>query len=86
MNGDGDEILVAAEGPLKKKLLGIKEYGQRYKLHNELHVGACQQISAPTQISHLVVVCGNDQAGHERKLIAQLCERYGVTPPTLHAN
>ena len=86
MNGDGDEILVTAEGPLKKKLLGIKEYGLRYKLHNELHVGACQQISAPTQISHLVVVCGNDQAEHERKLIAQLCERYGVTPPTLHAN
>lgn len=69
-----------------RKLLGIDEHPQRFKLHNELHVGSCQQIEAPTQISHLVVLCGSDQATAERALVGQLCERYGVTPPTPHSN
>ncbi|NOY62857.1 MAG: DUF3422 domain-containing protein [Gammaproteobacteria bacterium] len=72
--------------PIQNKLLGITEYQQRFKLHNELHVGACEQIEAPTQISHLVLLCGNHQADNERQLITQLCERYGVAPPTPQDN
>ena len=72
--------------PLKRKVLGINEHDQRFKLHDELHVGACELIKAPAHISHLVLLCGNNKADHERVLIAQLCERYGVMPPTLHNN
>ena len=71
-----------ASGPLIKKLLGLAEHDQRFKLHNELHVGAVEFLDAPTQISHLTLLSSNDQAELERKLLTQLCERYGVTPPT----
>lgn len=80
------QSLAEATGPLKNKLLGLAEHEKRFKLHNELHAGAVELLEAPTQISHLVLICDNDQADYERSLIAQLCERYGVTPPTLHSN
>jgi len=80
------QSLAEAAAPLKNKLLGVAEHSQRFKLHNELHAGAVELLDAPTQISHLVVLCDNDLAGLERSLIAQLCERYGVTPPTLHGD
>ncbi len=78
------QSLAEATGPLKNKLLGLAEHEKRFKLHNELHAGAVELLEAPTQISHLVLICDNGQADYERSLIAQLCERYGVTPPTLH--
>lgn len=80
------QSLAEANSPLKKKLLGLPEHAQRYKLHSELHAGAIELLETPTQLSHLVLLCNNDQATQERSLIAQLCERYGVTPPTLHSN
>ncbi len=80
------QSLAEAAAPLKNKLLGLAEHDQRFKLHNELHAGAVELLEAPTQISHLVLLCDNDLAGRERSCIAQLCERYGVTPPTLHNN
>ncbi len=88
MNGESSvsQSLADAAAPLKKKLLGLAEHNQRYKLHNELHAGAVELLEAPTQISHLVLLCDNDLSGLERGCIAQLCERYGVAPPTLHNN
>lgn len=70
----------------QKKLLGLAEHEQRFKLHNELHVGAAEFLEAPTQISHLTLLSKNDQAAAERTLLAELCERYGVTPPAEHSN
>ncbi len=86
MNGEptASQSLAEAAEPLKKKMLGISEHSQRFKLHNELHAGAVELLEAPTQISHLVLLCDNDLAGLERSCIAQLCERYGVAPPALH--
>ena len=88
MNGDinSSGVVAASSRPLKKKLLGLDEHGQRLKLHNELHAGAVELLEAPTKVSHIVLLCDNDQADHERSLISQLCERYGVAPPTLHTN
>ena len=80
------QSLTDAIGPFKNKLLGLAEHEQRFKLHYDLHAGAVESLEAPAQISHLVLLCDNDQAGHERSLIAQLCERYDVAPPTLHSN
>ena len=76
----------AKPSPLKNKLLGITEHEQRFKLHSELHVGAIELLEAPAHISHLVLLSDNDQTELERKLITQLCDRYGVTPPTLHSS
>ncbi len=86
MNGEltASQSLAEAAEPLRKKMLGIPEHRQRFKLHNELHAGAVELLEAPTQISHLVLLCDNDLAGFERHCIAQLCERYGVAPPVLH--
>jgi len=76
------QSLVETAVPSKNKVLGLAEHDQRFKLHNELHTGAVELLEAPTQISHLVLLCGNDQADYERDCIARLCERYGITPPT----
>ncbi len=72
--------------PLEKKLLGITEHPKRFKLHNELHIGAYEQIIAPTQISQLVLLSDNDQAAQERRRIAQLCERYDIAPPSQNSD
>ena len=68
--------------PLKNKVMGVAEHGQRYRLQNELHAGAVELLGAPTQLSQLVLLSDNDEADHERALITQLCELYDVTPPT----
>ncbi|MBN4073825.1 DUF3422 domain-containing protein [bacterium AH-315-E07] len=80
------QSLAEANSLLKKTLVGLPEHEQRFKLHSELHTGAVDSLNAPTQLSHLALLCGNDQVENERRLIAQLCEHYGVTPPTQHSN
>jgi uncharacterized membrane-anchored protein len=84
-NHSSHDIAVSIS-PLKNKLFGLTEHEQRFKLHAELHSGHNEPIEIPLQVSHLVLLCESDQAVHERNLIAQLCERYGVTPPTLQCN
>jgi len=83
---NSSQSLTGLNGRLKNKLLGLDEHEQRLKLHNELHTGAIDLLEAPTKVSHIVLLCDNDQADHERSLITQLCERYDVAPPTLHTN
>jgi len=77
--------LVEGGTQLKKKLLGISEYNQRLKLHNDMRVSTSELISAPTQISHIVLISDSNLIDQERRLIAQLCERYEVTPPTIYS-
>ncbi|MDH5300189.1 MAG: DUF3422 domain-containing protein [Gammaproteobacteria bacterium] len=75
--------VVSGEGLVPgRTLLGVAEHSQRYGLQNELHVGAVELLSAPVQISHLALLCHSGRADDERKLIAELCERFGVSPPT----
>ncbi len=85
MTRDPSETLAQADQPLEKKLLGILEHDQRLKLHNELHVGTRETLSAPTQLSHLVLICNSNLADEERRLLAQLCQRYDVTPPSMQS-
>lgn len=70
----------------KKLLLGLAENQQRFKLQNELHAGAVEMLEAPIQISHLVLLNDNKEVENERRLIAQLCHRYGAEPPTADTN
>jgi len=85
MTQDSSETLAQADQPLEKKLLGILEHDQRLKLHNELHVGTRETLAAPTQLSHLVLICNSNLADEERRLLAQLCQRYDVTPPSMQS-
>ncbi len=67
--------------PLHKKVVGIMEHHSRFKLQSELHMGPCELLEAPTQVSHLALLVGSDEARHEHRMITQLCDHYSVTPP-----
>jgi len=67
---------------LNSKVLGIPEYTDRIKLQNELHAGPCELLTAPAQVSHLALFSDISNASEELRLITQLCNHYGVTPPT----
>ncbi len=71
--------------PLRSSVVGVPEHPLRFTLHNELHAGPYELLAAPVQASHLALLCGNDATDEERRLIAQLCDRYGVNPPASHA-
>ncbi|MDP1557424.1 MAG: DUF3422 domain-containing protein [Nitrosomonas sp.] len=71
---------------LKKELLGIVEYQERRELNAELNADAYELLTAPAQLSHLVLMSDRQWVDQERQLIAQLCARYGVTSPGMHNN
>lgn len=73
-----------AKDPLQTKLLGIAEYQERQDLNLELNADAYELLAAPVQLSHLVLMSDRQCVDQERALIVQLCERYGVTPPSIH--
>jgi len=68
----------------KTILLGIPEYQDRQELNSELNADVFEMLTAPAQVSHLVLLSDRQYVDQERQLIAQLCERYGVTPPNNH--
>lgn len=69
--------------PLRAKLLGIAEYQERQELNLELNTDAYELLAAPVQLSHLVLMSDRQYVDQERALIVQLCERYGVAPPSV---
>lgn len=69
---------------LRKKLLGIVEYRDRQELNVELNADAYELLTAPVQLSHLVLMSDRHYVDQERMLIMQLCERYGVEPLNIH--
>jgi len=72
--------------PLRSKVAGVSEFSSRFKLHNELHVGPSELLTAPVQVSHLALLSDNDSLHEELRLIAQLCDRYSVSPPAADAS
>tara|TARA_R110002073_G_scaffold126064_3_gene270832 strand:- start:568 stop:1926 length:1359 start_codon:yes stop_codon:yes gene_type:complete len=71
---------------LRKNLLGISEYQERQELYIELNADAYELLTAPAQLSHLVLMSDRQWVDQERMMITQLCERYGFTPPSVHNN
>ncbi|MEQ1815395.1 MAG: DUF3422 domain-containing protein [Nitrosomonas sp.] len=71
---------------LREKLLAIPEYSQRQELHNELNSVAYELLAPPVQLSHLVLMSERHWVDQERKLIGELCDRYGITSPNTHEN
>lgn len=81
INSTESENTITTE-PLDSKVLGISEYNARIKLHNELHAGPCELISPPVQVSHLALFSDISNTQEELRLITQLCNHFGVAPPT----
>ncbi len=67
--------------PLENKVIGLPEYGMRFKLHSELHGSPYELLTAPVQISHIALLSNRDRHEEELKLISQLCERYSESLP-----
>ncbi len=74
--------LIDELGPLRSKVIGLPEHALRFKLHNELHAGPYELLTAPVQISHIALLSNRDKFYEELKLISQLCERYSLSPPS----
>jgi len=71
--------------PLRSTVSGVSEYPRRIKLHNELHARPHELLKAPMHVSQLALLSESDVVVDELHLIAQLCERYSVSPPTVDA-
>ena len=72
--------------PLQNKVAGLPEHNLRFKLHNELHAGGYELLTAPLQVSHIALFSKRNILDQELQLIAQLCERYSVEPPQTNAD
>ncbi|HFE39028.1 MAG TPA: DUF3422 domain-containing protein [Gammaproteobacteria bacterium] len=68
--------------PLQSKVIGLPEYGMRFKLHGELHGSPYELLTAPMQISHIALFSGRDKHEQELQLISQLCDRYSESMPS----
>ena len=58
-----------------------KNHPQRFQLHNEVHARAPIILKLPVKSSFLAITLSNTEKKQERKHLAALCERYGLTPP-----
>jgi uncharacterized membrane-anchored protein len=54
---------------------------QRFILHNEVHARSSLILDLPVKASHLALLLAADEKILERKHLAALCERFGITPP-----
>lgn len=69
-----------------KELFGLSEYRQRQMLYAELNTVAYELLTAPAQLSHLVLISDRQWVDKERKLVGDLCKYYGVDSPSDHSN
>ncbi len=63
-----------------------ENHPQRFVLHNEVHARAPVVLNLPVRASHLALLLSSDEKMQERKHLATLCERFGVTPPEKDAD
>jgi uncharacterized membrane-anchored protein len=63
-----------------------ENHPQRFILHNEVHARASLILELPVRASHLALLLSTDERIQERKHLAALCERFGITPPKQDAD
>lgn len=63
-----------------------ENHPQRFVLHNEVHARASLILELPVRASHLALLLSTDERIQERKHLAALCERFGITPPKQDAD
>jgi uncharacterized membrane-anchored protein len=69
------------------KLFSIPDnFPQRFRLHNEVHVRAPISLKPPVTSTFLALSLDKEEKKQELTLLAELCERYGVSPPTNDAS
>jgi len=77
----------ARERLIVAKLLHIPEnHTQRFNLHNEIHTRTPVPLTTPVRASHLALTVSPQERQQEREHLNNLCERFGVTPPSNQAN
>jgi len=59
-----------------------KDHPLRQQLHEEVHARPFVATSAPEAISHIAMFCGEDTAAADQAHLYDLCDRFGITPPT----
>jgi uncharacterized membrane-anchored protein len=67
---------------LSGETAGIANYPLRNQLASEVHARPYEQLTAPVQASHLAILSDDSELPRERELIAALCERFRVAPPS----
>ncbi|MFO1371639.1 MAG: DUF3422 domain-containing protein [Candidatus Competibacteraceae bacterium] len=82
-----NERAASPESPSPLASLGLCEHPLRNDLDREFHARPFERLETPRLISHLALLSGpgSDAIGRDRAQVAQLCTRYGVTPPALDA-
>lgn len=63
-----------------------ENHPQRFTLHNEVHARSSPVVGLPIRASHLALSRSNEEKEQERKHLAQLCERFGVSAPAQDAD
>ena len=63
-----------------------ENHEQRFTLHNEVHARSSVIIGLPVRASHLALSRSTDEKIQEREHLSQLCQRFGVTSPSLDAD
>ncbi|WP_260294771.1 DUF3422 family protein [Sedimenticola hydrogenitrophicus] len=67
---------------LSGETAGIANYPLRNQLASEVHARPYEQLTAPVQASHLAILSDESLLPQEREMIAALCERFRVAPPS----
>jgi uncharacterized membrane-anchored protein len=57
------------------------DHPNRLNLADEVHVRPPEAVETPSRATYVAVLFDHDQRPRERVHLAQLCERFGVTPP-----
>ncbi len=63
-----------------------ENHAQRFMLHNEVHARSSVISGLPVRASHLALSRSSEEKNDERKHLSQLCDRFGVTPPSVDAD
>lgn len=59
----------------------FRDHPLRHVINDEIHAPPYEVVRAPTQVSHVGMHSGRDGAEQDRQAVADLCERFGLTPP-----
>lgn len=67
-------------------VFSIPVYEHRNSLYEELHTRPSPKIQSPCYISHLALIRDSDEIKSEQELVAMLCQRFSVNPPSVGAS
>jgi uncharacterized membrane-anchored protein len=72
--------------PTVNDALALEVHPWRAELYDELHSRPSPLVETPCTISHIAVQMAHDERASERAHLAELCARFGVSPPDTGAS